>query len=71
MLTTPISTRDFCIWLRQFLDNREAGAFDHAETAAIRQQLSAVFLHDIDPAMGDAAHQEELNRIHHDGKCSN
>ena len=71
MLNTPITTRDFCIWLRQFLDDKEARALDRAEMAAIRQQLSAVFLHEIDPAMGDAAHQEKLNRIHRDGKRPN
>jgi hypothetical protein len=59
-----MSTHDFCIWLRQLLDTAEAQALTRAETAAIRQQLSDVFLHDIDPAMGDAAHQATLNRIH-------
>jgi hypothetical protein len=60
----PISTQDFCIWLKQFLDTRKAQALTPAETAVIRRQLSDVFMHDIDPAMGDARHQATLNRIH-------
>jgi hypothetical protein len=60
-----ISTRDFCVWLQQFLG--ESHALTRAETAAIRQRLSDVFLHEIDPTMGDAAHQAMLDRIHRSG----
>jgi hypothetical protein len=63
----PMSARDFCIWLREHLSTGDAQALTGAETAAMRQRLSQVFLHDIDPAMGDTAHQAMLNRIHRDG----
>jgi hypothetical protein len=65
-----MSTHDFCVWLRQFLGTGDAPALSSAETAAIRQQLSEVFLHDIDPAMGDAAPNATLNRIHRDVRGS-
>lgn len=63
----PTAAHDFCIWLRQFLDTRKARPLTDAETAAIRRKLSEVFVHDIDPAMGDAADQAMLNRIHGGG----
>jgi hypothetical protein len=56
-----ITTRDFCLWLDSVLDER---ALTAEQTAAIRQRLSDVFLHEIDPAMGDDTHQDALNRIH-------
>jgi hypothetical protein len=64
-----ISTRDFCIWLRQFLGTGAPHALTRAETAAIRQRLSEVFIHEIDPAMGDAAHRTMLDRIHRGGSA--
>ncbi len=57
-------TADFCIWLKSFLD-RCKGARTPEEVAIIRQRLSEVFVHEIDPAMGDTAHQNSLNQIHH------
>lgn len=34
------------------------------ETAQIKKHLNMVFIHEIDPSMGDAAHQEKLNQAH-------
>jgi hypothetical protein len=59
-----MTARDFCIWLRQYLGEEKAQGLSASETAAIRQCLSGVFQHEIDPTMGDAAHQAMLNRIH-------
>ncbi|HEX4197445.1 MAG TPA: hypothetical protein VHZ26_08385 [Caulobacteraceae bacterium] len=57
------TSRDFCLWLDAFLG--DAGrALTAGETAIVRGRLCEVFLHEIDPAMGDAAHQASLQRIH-------
>jgi len=55
---------DFCIWLKSILDGRNSGALTPEETALIRENLSTVFRHDIDPQMGDDDHQAMLNKIH-------
>jgi hypothetical protein len=61
-----MSTYDFCVWLRQYIGARDVRALTCAETMTIRRKLSEVFLHEIDPAMGDATHQTMLNHIHND-----
>jgi hypothetical protein len=63
---TLMHSADFCIWLKTLLDNGKDVPTPE-EVALIRQHLSEVFLHEIDPAMGDAAHQKALNQIHRNG----
>jgi hypothetical protein len=55
---------DFCLWLKSVLDTRGAGPLTPGETTLIRENLSNVFRHEIDPLMGDDAHQALLNKIH-------
>jgi hypothetical protein len=55
---------DFCLWLKSMLDTREAGSMTSKETAPIRENLWNVFRHEIDPLMGDGAHQALLNKLH-------
>jgi hypothetical protein len=55
---------DFCRWLKSMLDGRKTGALTAEETARIRETLSNVFRHEIDPQMGDAEHQALLSKIH-------
>jgi len=55
---------DFCIWLKSVLDGRKSGALTPEETALVREKLSTVFRHEIDPQMGDEDHQALLNKIH-------
>jgi hypothetical protein len=55
---------DFCLWLKSLLDKRTGDALTAKETALIRESLSAVFRHEIDPQMGDDAHQAFLNKLH-------
>lgn len=57
---------DFCIWLKTLLDNGKDVPTPE-EVVLIRQRLSAVFIHEVDPAMGDATHQKVLNQIHRNG----
>jgi hypothetical protein len=58
-----MSAADFCIWLKLFLDGRD-GPLTRDEIVAIRQNLGNVFIHEIDPGMGDAVHQSALREIH-------
>ncbi len=63
-----MQSRDFCYWLQGYFEINGA----HADTLSSRQietiksHLSLVFVHEIDPAMGDAKHQAKLNTIHGD-----
>jgi hypothetical protein len=61
-----LTSRDFCFWLQGFF---EVGlAPDQPLTLAqidiVRRHLNLVFAHEIDPAMGPPAKQEELTKIH-------
>lgn len=60
-----MQSRDFCYWLQGFfelsLEDQEISA---EQATLIRQHLSLVFKHEIDPSMGDQKHQDELNEIH-------
>jgi len=58
---------DFCVWLKSVLDARNGRALSAEEAALIRENLSNVFRHEIDPSMGDETHQALLNDIHHGG----
>jgi hypothetical protein len=58
-----MSAADFCIWLKRFLGGCD-GPLTRDEIVAIRQHLANVFIHEIDPRMGDAAHQSALREIH-------
>ena len=55
---------DFCLWLKSMLDTQGAGPMTPEQTTLIRENLSDVFRHEIDPLMGDDAHQGLLNKIH-------
>jgi hypothetical protein len=52
------------MWLKSMIEGRQNGALTPEETALIRTNLSKVFRHEIDPQMGDDAHQALLNKIH-------
>jgi hypothetical protein len=55
---------EFCHWLHRFLVDRGPGALTPSDIRTIRQHLSDFFCHEIDPLMGDAAHQALLQFIH-------
>lgn len=62
-----MQARDFVYWLQGFFEisgNKEITA---EQTAIIRNHLNMVFHHEIDPAMGDQKHQEDLTAIHQGG----
>lgn len=56
-----LTARDFCLWLDTVLDDAPPSPEAVAE---IRRRLSDVFVHEIDPALGDTDHRAALHRIH-------
>lgn len=68
-----MTSRDFCYWLQGFFELRnasEGSALTTDQTKMVQSHLNMVFVHEIDPSMGDLDHQEELNEIHENGTDS-
>jgi len=68
-----MTSRDFCYWLQGYFEISEASRETRAsisddQVRAIKKHLALVFKHEIDPSMGDNAHQQELNNIHNSGE---
>lgn len=61
-----MQSRDFCFWLQGFFEVSGATAQKPSseQMEIIKAHLALVFKHEIDPSMGAAAHQDELNKIH-------
>ena len=68
-----MTSRDFCYWLQGFFEIAEGGDPDimqrtdgltYSQVEMIKKHLALVFLHEIDPSAGDAAHQAKLNEAH-------
>jgi hypothetical protein len=65
-------SRDFCYWLQGFFEvasmqdgnKPEVSGLNASQVSMIRNHLNLVFVHEIDPAMGDKPHQDKLNSIH-------
>ena len=57
-------SNDFCHWLHRYLLDCGPSPLTPSQIWTIRQRLSDVFCHEIDPLMGDAAHQALLQSIH-------
>lgn len=60
-----MTSRDFAFWLQGFFEITNPVEISKVQTEMIKRNLSLVFKHEIDPAMGDEVYQEELNNIHH------
>ena len=62
-----MNSRDFCYWLQGFFEisthDGKAG-LSPTQTKTIKNHLDMVFVHEIDPSHGDAAHQAELAKAH-------
>ena len=67
-----MTSRDFCFWAQGYFELTAAAngntvqGLTSAQTHVLKKHLALVFKHEIDPAMGDQAHQDELNEIHND-----
>jgi len=59
-----MTSRDFTFWLQGFFELTESNQLTERQVQLIKQHLNLVFIHDIDPSMGDESHQEKLNAIH-------
>jgi hypothetical protein len=59
-----MTSRDFCFWLQGIFELGKPRTLDEEQTATIRRHLSLVFKHEIDPSMGGAEHQAELDKVH-------
>lgn len=71
-----MTSENFCYWLQGFFELngvRQSGTVQLTveQTLCIRNHLDMVFKHEIDPSMGDAEHQAELNKIHEGVKAAN
>ena len=62
-----MQSRDFCYWLQGFFEVSGAKEISAEQTEMIKNHLNLVFVHEIDPAMGDKKHQEKLNAVHSPG----
>lgn len=59
-----MKAESFAYWLQGFFELTNVEKIDEKQTQIIKNHLNLVFVHDIDPKMGDEAHQEKLNEIH-------
>lgn len=64
-----MTSRDFCYWLQGFfeidgVDSVPDNRLNEKQVAIIKSHLAMVFKHEIDPSMGPAIRQDELNKIH-------
>lgn len=59
------TSRDFCVWLRGYLEGSKSEGLPEDRVMRIKQELHEVFIHEIDPAMGTPEHLERLDEAHH------
>lgn len=58
-----MTSRDFCYWLQGFFELAEPGNLTSDHIRVIKQHLSLVFTHEIDPSF-PKAQQSVLNALH-------
>ncbi len=66
-----MTSRDFVFWLQGYLEINAAyasgsslPAMTSTQVACVQKHLALVFVHEIDPSAGDAAHQKKLDEAH-------
>lgn len=69
-----MTARDFVYWLQGYFElldenkdikeNSELRELTRDQVNCIKRHLKMVFVHDIDPSMGNAEHQKKLNQAH-------
>lgn len=59
-----MTSRDFAYWLQGFFEITGTNKIDEGQAEMIKKHLSLVFIHEIDPSMGDKKHQDKLNEVH-------
>ena len=59
-----MTSRDFAYWMQGFLELAPPGPMSAEQVDTVRKHLALVFIHEIDPTAGNAAHQADLNAAH-------
>lgn len=59
-----MTSRDFCYWLQGYFEIQDPRQIDEKQLEMIKKHLNLVFVHEIDPSMGDKEHQDKLNKVH-------
>jgi hypothetical protein len=59
-----MTSRDFVFWLQGMFELGKFESLNKEQTRIIRKHLNLVFIHDIDPSMGDEEIQAKLNEAH-------
>jgi hypothetical protein len=60
-----MTSRDFCYWLQGFFEiAKPQQGLSQEQLQMIQRHLNMVFIHEIDPSMGDKEHQDRLNEAH-------
>ncbi len=65
-----MTSRDFCYWLQGIFEVGDVKELNASQIAIVRAHLSMVFVHEIDPSMGDQKHQELLTELHNGTQSS-
>ena len=58
------TAEQFVVWLKGLLDGVAGTVLTPEQNQKIRVELNEVFVHEIDPSMGDEEHQRALDDIH-------
>ena len=66
-----MTSRDFVYWLQGFFELGEVDTLNSKQVKTIKNHLNMVFVHEIDPSMGDQKMQDILNEIHKEDNSSN
>lgn len=59
-----MKSRDFCYWLQGLLEVANPETLTKEQIQIIKNHLSMVFHHEIDPTFGGPEEQEALGQIH-------
>lgn len=60
-----MTSRDFVYWIQGLFELAEPLTLNKKQVELIRKHLNMVFIHEIDPSMGDSEHQGKLTAAHH------
>jgi hypothetical protein len=59
-----VTSRDFCYWAQGFFEIADPKGLTAEQVECFKRHLALVFVHEIDPSMGDEKHQADLNAVH-------
>ena len=62
-----MTSRDFVYFLQGFFEISESTTISEKQAQVIKNHLAMVFIHEIDPSMGDDKQQAKLDEVHSAG----